>query len=153
LAIGYCLSSSLCWAIPSDKLIAEAKFYDNQQVLYEGELIGSVLGRGDSAWLNLNDGSNAIGVWAPSAMAQIVKNAGYYHHRGDLVAASGIFHRSCPEHGGGLDIHAAQLTVLKSGGALPETISRKKNMALVVLLGAFAGLLIFHILLARQKRR
>lgn len=153
LAIVYCIPSSLCWAIPSDKLIAEAKLHDNQQVLYEGELIGSVLGRGDFAWLNLNDGANAIGVWVPSAMAQAVNSAGHYRHRGDLVEVSGIFHRSCSEHGGGLDIHAEQLAVIKGGEVLPETISKKKNLAVVILLGVFACLLIFHILRERQKRR
>jgi hypothetical protein len=153
LSIVYCLSSVPCWAVPSGELIAEAKLYDNQEVWYEGELVGSVLNRGDFVWLNLNDGTNALGVWAPRSMIKNVKRGGGYAMRGDWIGVSGIFYRSCLEHGGGLDIHAQKLAVLKEGEALPEIIARKKILLLAILLGVFACLLTIYMFQTKQRAR
>lgn len=152
-SIFYFLFSISCGAVPSGELIVDAKLYDNQEVWYEGELVGSVLGRGDFVWLNLNDGANAIGVWAPRSMAKNVKRWGTYAMRGDWVGVAGVFHKSCLEHGGGLDIHAQKLAVLKEGEALPEIIARKKISFLSVLLGIFACLLITYIFQTKRRTR
>ena len=47
--------------INSNDLIDHAKDYDNQTVLYEGEVLGDILYRGDFAWVAVFDGSNTIG--------------------------------------------------------------------------------------------
>ncbi len=130
---------SMSWAgwagaTASDELIGNAKLFDGQEVAYEGELIGSVLGRGEFVWLNLNDGKNAIGVWMPRALAVDVRHAGAHSMRGDWLVVSGIFHRACPEHGGGLDIHARIVAVTGEGGKIPEVISYQKFLWLDVLL-------------------
>ncbi|MBI5873997.1 MAG: DNA-binding protein [Candidatus Omnitrophica bacterium] len=140
-------------SISSADLIANAKAHDGKIVEYEGELIGSVLGRGDFVWLNLNDGANAIGVWAPCSMAQDIRRAGSYGVRGDWLGVSGVFHRACVEHGGGLDIHAYGLIVLQEGSVVHETITRKKVLLLSLFLGVLACLLIIHILQTRRSSR
>jgi hypothetical protein len=140
-------------ALSSGELITDAKLFDGQEVAYAGELIGSVLGRGDFVWLNLNDGANALGVWATRSMAQNIRRAGSYGVRGDWIGVIGVFHRACIEHGGGLDIHARSLIMLQEGSVVHEIITRKKVLLLSLFLGVLACLLIIHILQTRRSSR
>ena len=60
------LLSSICFAQPlvsSTELIEKAKELDGKEIVYEGEVIGEVMTRGEYSWVNLNDGLNAVGVW------------------------------------------------------------------------------------------
>ncbi|MDD5352078.1 MAG: hypothetical protein PHS93_02795 [Candidatus Omnitrophica bacterium] len=82
--------------------------------------------RGDHVWLHVNDGTIAIGIWAPKIMIQDILYIGDYHKKGDIVEVSGTFHRSCPEHGGDLDIHASEIKKITSGSTVIRPISRKK---------------------------
>lgn len=122
------VSSSNCYAqTPTSlELINNAKQYDNKTVNYRGEVIGEVMVRGDYAWLHVNDGIIAIGIWAPKALIEDIRYAGDYHKKGDIVEVSGTFHRSCLEHGGDLDIHASEINKITSGSPVIEPISRKK---------------------------
>lgn len=140
-------------AATSDQLISEAKHFDGQEVVYEGELIGAVLGRGAFAWLNLNDNKNAIGVWMPRELAVAVRHAGSHNMRGDWLAVAGIFHRACAEHGGGLDIHARAVAVVEEGGSITETISFQKILWVGILFGVLACLLIIHIFVQRRSSK
>jgi len=117
-----------CYAqIPtSSDLLNNAKQYDGKIITYKGEVIGDVMIRGDHAWLHVNDGSIAIGIWAPKTMIQDIGYIGDYHKKGDIVEVSGIFHRSCLEHGGDLDIHASEIKKIASGSLVIQPISRKK---------------------------
>ena len=150
-----CLLSSVCFAqaISSRELIGKAQEYDNVVVIYEGEPVGSILRRGDFAWLNINDGSTAIGVWLSKDKAESVKYIGGYKQKGDWVSVTGVFHRACPEHGGGLDIHAQELFVVKTGEAIKEVVSRRKILWLELLSGVLACLLIIHILVTKRSSR
>jgi len=122
------LSVSNCYAqaATSLDLLNNAKEYDGKTVHYNGEVIGDLMIRGDYAWLHVNDGSMAIGIWAPKVMVQNISYIGNYHQKGDTVEVSGIFHRSCLEHGGDLDIHASEIKIVTSGNALIQPISKKK---------------------------
>lgn len=108
------------------ELINNAKQYDNKIITYKGEVIGDLMVRGDHAWLHVNDGIIAIGIWVPKTMVQDIRNAGDYHRKGDILEVSGIFHRSCLEHGGDLDIHASEIKKTTSGGQVIQPISRNK---------------------------
>jgi hypothetical protein len=121
------------------ELINNAKQYDGKIVSYRGEVIGEVMVRGDYAWLHVNDGIIAIGIWAPKTMVQDIRYAGDYHKKGDMVEVSGMFHRSCLEHGGDLDIHASEIRKITPGNLIIQPVSRKKvyigisSLALVLL--------------------
>ncbi len=117
-----------CYAQPSTSLdlINNAKQYDGKTISYKGEVIGEVMVRGDYAWLHVNDGFIAVGIWAPKKMIQDVGCIGDYHKKGDSVEVSGTFHRSCLEHGGDLDIHASEIKKITSGSPAIQPISRKK---------------------------
>jgi len=120
--------SSNCYAQTSTslELIDNAKQYDGKIITYKGEVIGDVMIRGDYAWLHVNDGTIAIGIWVPKTMIQDIGYIGDYHKKGDTVDVSGTFHRSCLEHGGDLDIHASEIKKITSGSPVIQPISRKK---------------------------
>ena len=99
---------------------------------YEGEVIGDIMARGEYAWVNVNDDVNAIGVWAPKSMLKDIIHKGTYKEKGDWIEIKGVFHRSCAEHGGDLDIHAETLIKLKDGYIIAEPLdSAKKRYAVI----------------------
>jgi hypothetical protein len=134
------LGGAFAQSFSSTDLIQRAKELDGQTVAYSGEVIGDVMCRGTHCWVNVNDGSNAIGIWAEEAPARAIAFTGSYSARGDTVAAIGMLHRSCAEHGGDLDIHAVSLEVFKPGHQVSEKISMAK-VRFVLILAAITLLL------------
>jgi hypothetical protein len=128
----------LCFGqtISSADLIAKAKDLNGKQVVYSGEVIGDVMKRGDFAWVNINDGANAIGIWINSGMAAEIRLTGDFKHTGDLVDVTGIFNRACVEHGGDMDIHAQTLSLKRSGVSTPHSCDKTKKELAIKLLGA-----------------
>ena len=107
-------------------LLNNAKEYDGKPVIYEGEVIGDIMKRGDHVWLHVNDGYIAIGIWVPKNLTQNISYAGDYQKKGDIVEVSGMFHRSCLEHGGDLDIHAHTIKIITPGTTVTPTINKRK---------------------------
>jgi hypothetical protein len=140
-------------AASSGQLISDAGRYDSQELTYEGELVGSALRRGDFVWLNLHDGENAISVWAPASLVPAAPKAGNYKIRGDWMAVVGVFHRACPQHGGTLDIHARELSVVREGAGHSELLSLRRIRLLYYVAGALICLLIIYFLRMRLARR
>ncbi|MDD5347000.1 MAG: DNA-binding protein [Candidatus Omnitrophica bacterium] len=106
--------------VPSSELISKAKEYDGKTVSFEGEVIGDVMQRGDFVWVNVHDGTTAIGIWMSKDFARSIAETGGYRKTGDRVSISGVFHQHCPEHGADLDIHADGLQVIARGMRLAE---------------------------------
>ncbi len=129
--------------VASSRLVEEARALDGARLAFEGEAIGAALSRGGYAWLNLSDGSYAIGIWLPRAETGKVRRYGSYTGKGDLVRVEGVFHRSCPEHGGDLDIHAEQLEIVAAGAPAAHPVGRGR----LILAGALllAGLAVVHL--------
>jgi hypothetical protein len=117
-----------CYAqsITSMDLINNAKQYHNKTVTYKGEAIGDVMVRGDHAWVHVNDGIIAIGIWAPVTMIDDIRFVGVYQTNGDVLEVTGTFHQACPEHGGDLDIHASEIKKITAGSPLIQPVNRKK---------------------------
>lgn len=122
------LSRIACFAeaVSSSELINKAKEYDGKTVSFSGEIIGDIMIREGHAWINLNDGKNAIGIWLKKELAKDVLYTGSYEARGDTAEASGRFNRACVEHGGDLDIHAQSLSKISPGNALTYASDLKK---------------------------
>jgi hypothetical protein len=143
-------TTNLVYAQPlsSAELINNARQHDGKVVMYAGEVIGEVMLRGQNAWVNIKDGINAIGIWMDKELASEILNTGSYRAKGDWVVVTGIFNRSCPLHGGDLDIHAQELHRTIAGRATIEDLNtNKRNLALVLL-----GLLCL-VLILRPSRR
>jgi hypothetical protein len=145
LSLMLIISSSNCHAQVSTSLdlINNAKQYDGKTIHYRGEVIGDVMIRQDYAWLHVNDGFIAIGIWAPKTLIEDIHYTGDYHKKGDTVEVSGTFHRSCSEHGGDLDVHASEIKKVTMGSSVIQPISRKK-----VYIGTYSLILVllFYVL-------
>lgn len=139
------------WAqnFTSDELIKYAKKHDGKIVVYCGEVIGDVMARGEFAWININDGSNAIAIWASRALAKELQFAGNYKTRGDVLEVTGIFYRNCLEHGGDLDIHAQTIRKIAGGRIVEHKLDFIKLELIFILLGAL--FLIWILLLFKRK--
>ncbi|RPF47348.1 hypothetical protein EDD70_0120 [Hydrogenoanaerobacterium saccharovorans] len=116
-----------------NSLIENAKQLDNSAVTVEGEAVGEPLERGNYCWVNINDGTNAIGVWMKAKDAQQIKMYGDYKNKGDIVRVSGVFRRACKEHGGEADIHNESMQVIKNGYVVKENILVVKLVCAVIL--------------------
>ncbi len=125
--LGFGICAEVCAeTVSSADLINKAKDYDGKTVVYQGEVIGEVMARGEYAWVNLNDGKNALGIWMKINLVGQIANAGSYKAIGDTVEVAGVFHRSCLVHGGDLDIHAQSLRLVKSGNRAKEHLSSRR---------------------------
>ena len=121
--------------LSSSELIKNAKEYDGKLIAYSGEVIGDVMLRGEFAWVNINDGQNALGAWMSAALAKEIKFTGNYRSRGDSLEIVGVFNRACLEHGGDLDIHARSLRKVASGRMVKEKLNFDKASLSLILLG------------------
>ena len=121
-------------AVTSNDLIDKAKEYDKKEVVYTGEMVGDIMQRGQYAWINVSDGSNAVGIWLPYEETKQIKYKGTYDFIGDTIKITGIFNRACAEHGGDLDIHAKKIEIVKEGHRIIRCINYQKFYIAIVLL-------------------
>lgn len=133
--------------VSSTELIEKARALDGHIVTYKGEAVTAVLNCGGHAWVNLNDGGNAIGVWCDASVRDVIRFTGDYKYRGDMLEVEGVFHRACPLHGGELDIHADRIEVIRDGFPIEDKPDMSKFKVSVAL---FA--IIFLIIILRRKR-
>jgi len=141
--IFFCGTACYAQNISSTELINNAKEYDGKTIVYAGEVIGDVMVRGDFAWINLNDGQNAIGIWLDKNLAKEIKYTGSYQTKGDRLEITGVFHRSCIQHGGDMDIHAQDLRKISPGKLVKEQLHTVKRNFTIILLGILCLVLIF----------
>ncbi len=121
-------------------LINNAKEYDGKLVTIRGEAIGESMNRGDFTWININDTTNAIGVWLNKKEASKVTCFGTYDYTGDMVEITAIFHRACREHGGEADLHGNTIRMIEKGQKTKEMISPIKGICAIVLGVAALGM-------------
>jgi hypothetical protein len=136
-----CLLSFPASALPvsGNSLIENAKTYDGKTVTFEGEAIGDIMARGNHAWINVNDGLRAIGIWAKKDLVDKITCTGNYRFTGDTIKIKGTFHRACAQHGGDLDIHAQEIMIIKKGYARSSPIGWPKIfLAFLLLIGTIA---------------
>ncbi len=126
--------------VSSQVLINNAKQYDGKIVTYQGEAVGDIMARGDHAWINLNDGYIAVGVWVKKAELKDIVYLGSYREKGDIVEVTGVFHRACPEHGGDLDIHAQEVKKI-----IPGRLSSNELNVKNIYIGFFLSLAVIAV--------
>lgn len=131
----------------SKELINNADKLDETVVIYRGEAVTAVMNRGEHAWINLNDGNNAVGIWCKSDSLKNVRFLGDYKNKGDYLEVEGVFHRACPIHSGELDIHADSVKILSVGFPLRERVSVKR----LRIAAAFFVLTIIAIVALRKR--
>jgi len=138
--------------VSSSALFSDPGLYDGRTISFEGEIIGDIMKRGRYAWINVNDGRSAIGVFTAAENVAGL-SAGGYKRQGDIVRVSGEFHRACPGHGGDMDIHAGSVTVIIKSAAREEAICPAARRMAVLLAGAICLLLISMLYGRLRKKR
>ncbi|MGL5348794.1 MAG: hypothetical protein ACRDA3_15705 [Peptostreptococcaceae bacterium] len=113
-------------------LIENGKDFDKNNISITGEAIGEALDRGEYTWININDTTNAIGIYMSTSDAKNVANYGGFNKIGDTIEVKGIFNRACKEHGGDMDIHAKSVDIIKQGNKVDTKIDLNKIMLLVL---------------------
>jgi hypothetical protein len=152
LTIGllFCLGGGVLAAdvIELNQLVENAEAIDGKTFTVIGEAIGESMERGDHAWVNINDGSNAMGIWIPLDDAKSIKVFGDYKHIGDQLQVTGVFNRACVEHGGDVDIHSTSIEVVTAGYATTETVPFQKIIIGIVLvfLALIFGLIYYKVI-------
>jgi len=149
----FILKSHDCYAqsISSAELINNAKDYNGNTVVYKGEVIGDIMLRGEYAWINVNDGKNAIGIWIKKELIKNILYTGSYEAKGDLVEIAGKFNRSCVEHGGDLDIHAQSITKINSGSKIFHSVNKKEINLMLGLSGIIIAVFLSRLITKRFK--
>lgn len=112
--------------IKINDLIENTSSWNGKKVTVSGEAIGEIMERGEYAWINISDGTNAIGVWIKLEDAKKITRFGDYKNIGDTVEITGIFYRACTEHGGDVDIHCSDIQIVKKGYAQKEEVNINK---------------------------
>lgn len=152
VVICFCPAMSLASGVDvtSNDLINKAGDIDGEEIVYTGEVIGDILSRGAYSWINVSDGSNAIGVWVQSDETSAIDNLGGYTTHGDTVRITGVFNRACPEHGGDMDIHAASIEIIQEGYTVSHPVAVWEVIAGPILL---AGAVVCLVLVMRKRKR
>lgn len=115
-------------------LIEQANKFDKNKVTIEAEVIGDVLERGEYAWINVNDGTGAIGVYIKVEDIDKIKHTGKYQYLGDTIRVEGTFYHAFAEQSGDMAIKADKIEVVKAGGEDKQSIQTYKWVMVGVLL-------------------
>lgn len=154
IAVIICICPTISLAsgvdVTSNDLINNAGDFVGKEIVYTGEVIGDILSRGEHSWINVSDGSNAIGVWVQSELIGAIDSLGGYTTHGDTVRITGVFNRACPEHGGDMDIHAASIEIIQEGYTVSHPVAVWEVIAGPILL-ACAGVCL--VLVMRKRKR
>ncbi|MDD4899790.1 MAG: DNA-binding protein [Candidatus Omnitrophica bacterium] len=153
-ALNFCVYG-IAYAQPlnSNELINQAGRYDGKVITYAGEVVGDVMVRGNYAWINVKDSSNAIGIWVDKTKVQDIIYTGSYKSQGDWIEVSGVFHRACSEHGADLDIHGEVVKKIVPGRPISEEADREKRKIAVTLLGGLCLALILQFFKKPSKKK
>ncbi len=114
-------------------VIQDTKVYDNQEITIQGEVIGDIMKRRNGHWLNIDDGSECIGIWTQKSLMPEINFIGNYKATGDTLQIRGIFNRACPDHAGETDIHALDIKIIRSGYPTRHPIIYKKLHWMILL--------------------
>lgn len=136
---------------PINDLIENSIKYNNKEFKIKGEAIGEKMERGDHGWVNINDGTNAIGIWLTEDQLKEIEVLGDYKHKGDIIEVIGEFHRDCKEHGGDVDVHAKSIVKLTRGKIDIPVVDRSRIITSMVIITSTLVLTIIYLNI-RKKR-
>lgn len=150
LVIPFSLNARAADTVSINSLIENAKAMDGKEISVQGEAIGEMLERGDYCWVNINDGTNAIGIWMKTTDARSITRYGDYKNQGDTVRITGTFRRACAEHGGEADIHSASLQIVRRGYPVVRPVFTGKVTAALLLVALAGCLTVFYLKISRK---
>lgn len=135
------------------KTVVENPSIDGRPIILEGEIISEPIERNDGCWVNVTDGSIAIGVFFKDCnQLKQVKYWGQHMVKGDTVRIEGKVFKADKETNGELDIQGDTLSVVEPGFPTEESIPIWKIL-LSVSLGIIALMFIADRLSNATKNR
>ncbi len=105
-----------------NELVNNSHFYDGKTVRVKGEVLLEALERKEYAWVNINDGTSAMGVVMPLEAISQITQYGDYKTKGDTIEIEAVFHRGCSLHGGDMDLHFVRMISIAKGGQIEHEI-------------------------------
>ncbi len=137
-----CASAPLSAQIVTcQQLINEAAVWDGKTVSIAGEVVGDILRAGKFEWLNVNDGTNALGVWTDTLDVEGMEIVpGNYSITGTSLEVEGIFNRTCSLHSGETDIHLVNVKVVGEHNEVTHPVDGDRLLYAAILLGLAAVL-------------
>lgn len=154
LAFAICISLTATKGVAAtqlNQLVENAGSTDGKTVTVMGEAIGELMERGDYAWININDGTNAMGIWLKLSEAQKINFFGDYKYKGDIVEITGIFNKACTEHGGDVDIHCSNIKIIENGYSVQLDVHFIKIILTVFFIALAAILAIIYFKAAKKS--
>ena len=127
-----------------DYLVNNMEQFDGKLVTIEAEAIGESMNRGNYSWINVADGTNAIGIWLKSSDAAKITNFGDYKHIGDTVQIVGMFSRNSLTNGGEVEIDCSSFKIVQKGYTLQEQVQTRKIFMATLLFSVALMLSYFH---------
>jgi hypothetical protein len=153
--------------VTSTTLVENAAAWNGRIIRFKGEAIGERMVRGGMAWIHVNDDAymeksieagagnegynSGQAVWLSSDLARRIRFFGDYENQGDLVRITGVFNAACPEHGGDMDIHAADLSVAAIGHPVAHEIKMPRAVLAASLM--LSSVLLFWVRHRVRNRR
>ena len=106
-------NTGICYSLTYQKLIEEGKNYDNQPIELTGEIIGDIIYKENTYWINILSRPEgiAIGILISKEMAKEIKVLGDYFHIGDIINVKGKFYRFYKDEGGETMIFAKDIKI------------------------------------------
>lgn len=138
--------------VSSPVLLACPELFDGRGVTFVGEVVGSIMQRGQRAWLQVNDdayalvlgplpvtrvaagSSSSVAVSVSRAAVERVLFVGGADARGDRVRIFGVFHAADPSDAGNPTIRADRVDVVEPGARFDRPASTRRTVAAVVAL-------------------
>lgn len=115
-----------------NNLIEKSSKYNLKTVTIRAEAIGEPMKRGNYTWINVNDGTNSIGLWLKNNQ-NIIENFGDYKHKGDILEIDGVYNNNCREHGGDVDIHVESIRCIEKGHKIEHSVSSSEKILSFIL--------------------
>lgn len=131
-------------------LTEQPSSFDGKTVTLTAEVVGDVMLRGSYGWINVTDGSGSTGVYGPRELMDTLV-PGRYGTKGDVITITGVFNRSCPAHGGDMDIHALTLAVSAPHQKLTSQVNQVKYVVAAGLFLVFVAMCCERIASKRQR--
>lgn len=123
-----------------NELVNNSSLYDGETLRIRGEVLLEALERKDYVWVNINDGTNAMGVVMPYEAVSKISQYGNYKQKGDIIEIEGVFHRSCTAHGGDMDLHFVKMLSVTKGEPIKHEIGYQRFVIgiLAIIAAAFS---------------
>lgn len=103
---------------------------DGTRIVLEGEVISEAIERKDGCWVNVTDGSIAIGVFFKDKKnIEKIKYWGIHKVKGDIVRIEGTAYLADKSTGGELDVQGDSLTIVSQGYRIVEVVPLWKIIA------------------------